>query len=397
MPDAVIVAATRSPIGRAFKGSMTGIRGDDLLVQIVRAALAQIEAFDPHSLDDFIVGCGLPGGEQGFNIGRVVPVLLGLDGVPGVTVSRYCASSLQSTRMAAHAIRAGEANAILSAGVELVSRISSTNPDDAALRNPAFAPGRETALPWVDPRAGGNLPDIHTAMGTTAENVAGLRTVSRLEQDEFAFRSQQLTEQARIEGFWERDITPITLPDGSVLRADESPRPTTTMEGLTNLQPVFREGGTVTAGNSCGLSDGAAALVIMSDSRAAELGLTPLARIVSTAVSALSPEIMGLGPVEASRRALALAGLTTADIDQVEINEAFAAQVIPTYRDLGFDLDRVNVNGGAIAVGHPYGMTGARISTTLIHSLQARDQQFGLETMCVAGGMGMAMVIERLS
>lgn len=376
---------------------MTGIRGDELTVQIVRAAFAQIPGFDPHTLDDFILGCGLPGGEQSFNIGRVVPVLLGLDDVPGVTVNRYCASSLQSTRMAAHAIRAGEANSIVSAGVELVSRTSATNPDDAALRNPRFASGGHATSPWGDPRARGQLPNIHVDMGITAENVAGMRGISRLEQDEFAFRSQQRAEIARLEGFWDRDITPITLPDGSVIRADDSPRPSTTMEGLANLQPVFREDGTVTAGNCCGLNDGAAALVIMSDSRAAELGLTPLARIVSTAASALSPEIMGLGPVEASRRALALAGLTTSDIDQVEINEAFAAQVIPTYQELGFDLDRVNVNGGAIAVGHPYGMSGARITTTLIHSLQSRDQQFGLETMCVAGGMGMAMVIERLS
>ena len=397
MPDAVIVAAARSPIGRAFKGSMTGIRGDELTVQIVRAAFDQIPGFDPHTLDDFIVGCGLPGGEQSFNIGRVVPVLLGLDDVPGVTVSRYCASSLQSTRMAAHAIRAGEANSIVSAGVELVSRTSATNPDDAALRNPRFVTGGQETSPWGDPRSRGQLPNLHVDMGITAENVAGMRGISRLEQDEFAFRSQQRAEIARLEGFWDRDITPITLPDGSVIRADDSPRPSTTMEGLANLQPVFREGGTVTAGNCCGLNDGAAALVIMSDSRAAELGLTPLARIVSTAASALSPEIMGLGPVEASRRALALAGLTTSDIDQVEINEAFAAQVIPTYQELGFDLDRVNVNGGAIAVGHPYGMSGARITTTLIHSLQSRDQQFGLETMCVAVGMGMAMVIERLS
>lgn len=397
MPDAVIVAAARSPIGRAFKGTMTGIRGDELTVQIVRAALAQIPGFDPHTLDDFIVGCGLPGGEQGFNIARVVPVLLGLDDVPGVTVNRYCASSLQSTRMAAHAIRAGEASAIVSAGVEVVSRTSATNPDDVALRNARFVSGEQQTSPWRNPRSSGQLPNLHVDMGVTAENVAGLRGISRLEQDEFAFRSQQRAEIARLEGFWDRDITPITLPDGSVIRADDSPRPSTSMEGLSNLQPVFREGGTVTAGNCCGLNDGAAALVIMSDSRAAELGLTPLARIVSTAASALSPEIMGLGPVDASRRALALAGLTAADIDQVEINEAFAAQVIPTYQELGFDLDRVNVNGGAIAVGHPYGMSGARITTTLIHSLQTRDQQFGLETMCVAGGMGMAMVIERLS
>ena len=397
MPDAVIVAATRSPIGRAFKGSMTGLRGDDLTAQIVRAAFAHIPEFDPHTLDDFIVGCGLPGGEQGFNIGRVVPVLLGLDEVPGVTVSRYCASSLQSTRMAAHAIWAGEAQAIVSAGVELVSRISATNPDDPALRNPTLLSGRKPTEPWSDPRARGLVPDLFTDMGTTAENVASLHGVSRAEQDEFACRSQQLAEQARLNGFWERDITPITLPDGSVLRADECPRPTTTLAGLANLQPVFRENGTVTAGNACGLSDGAAALVIMSAARAAELGLTPLARILSTAASALSPEIMGLGPVEASRRALALAGLSTSDIDQVEINEAFAAQVIPSYLELGFEVDRVNVNGGAIAIGHPYGMSGARITTTLIHSLQARDQQFGLEAMCIAGGMGMAMVIEKLS
>jgi acetyl-CoA C-acetyltransferase len=397
MPEAVIVAAARSPIGRAFKGSMTGIRGDDLTVQIVQAAFEQIPGFDPATLDDFIVGCGLPGGEQGFNIGRVVPVLLGLDGVPGTTVNRYCASSLQSTRMAAHAIRAGEAHAIVSAGVELVSRTSATNPDDAALRNPRFAPTAPATDPWTDPRGRGLLPNIHVDMGITAENVARMRGISRLEQDEFALRSQQLAAKARLDGFWDRDITPITLPDGSVLSADDGPRPSTTLEGLANLQPVFREDGTVTAGNCCGLNDGAAALIVMSDTRARDLGLTPLARIVSTAASGLSPEIMGLGPVEASRRALTLAGLAASDIDQVEINEAFAAQVIPSYRDLGFGLEKVNVNGGAIAVGHPYGMTGARISTTLIHSLQARDQQFGLETMCVAGGMGMAMVLERLS
>lgn len=397
MPEAVIVAAARSPIGRAFKGSMTGIRGDDLTAQIVRSAFAQIPGFDPTTLDDFIIGCGLPGGEQGFNIGRVVPVLLGLDGVPGTTVNRYCASSLQSTRIAAHAIRVGEAHAIVSAGVEIVSRTGPTNPDDPALRNPLFEQSVPATSPWSEPRTRGQLPNIHVDMGITAENVAQMRGISRVEQDEFAFRSQELAAKARLDGFWERDITPITLPDGSILRADEGPRPKTTMEGLANLQPIFREGGTVTAGNCCGLNDGAAALVVMSDTRAAELGLTPLARIVSTAVSGLSPEIMGLGPVEASRKALALAGLTASDIDQVEINEAFAAQVIPSHRDLGFDLEKVNVNGGAIAVGHPYGMTGARISTTLIHSLQARDQQFGLETMCVAGGMGMAMVLERLS
>jgi acetyl-CoA C-acetyltransferase len=397
MPEAVIVATARSPIGRAFKGSLTTIRGDDLSAQIALAALAQIPELDPATVEDFLMGCGLPGGEQGANIGRIVPLLMGFDGMPGTTVNRFCASSLQTTRMALHAIKAGEADVLISAGVEMVSRIRDGNPDDAQYANSAFASGAPQSGTWTDPRLAGRIPNALVDMGTTAENVASIRNVSRLEMDEYAYRSQMLAEKARIDGFWDLDITPITLPDGTIVRHDDGPRPGTTMEKLAELEPVFREGGSVTAGNCCGLNDGAAALVIMSDRRATELNLTPLARIVSTAVSALSPEIMGLGPVDASRRAMALAELTSKDIDLVEINEAFAAQVIPSYRELDFSLDKVNVNGGAIAVGHPYGMTGARITTTLIHSLQWHDKQFGLETMCVAGGQGMAMVIERLS
>ncbi|WP_104132949.1 acetyl-CoA C-acetyltransferase [Cryobacterium sp. M91] len=397
MPEAVIVATARSPIGRAFKGSLTEIRGDDLTAQITIAALAQIPELDPATIEDFLLGCGLPGGEQGANLGRIVPLLMGYDDIPGTTVNRFCASSLQTTRMAMHAIRAGEANVLISAGVEMVSRIRDGNPDDPQYGNSAFTSGTPQPGDWVDPRITGDMPNAFVDMGTTAENIAGIRGVSRREMDEYAFRSQALTEQARLSGFWDLDITPITLPNGTVVSRDDGPRPGTTMEKLAGLEPVFREGGSVTAGNCCGLNDGAAALVIMSAQRAKELNLTPLARIVSTAVSALSPEIMGLGPVEASKKALVLAGLGAQDLDLVEINEAFAAQVVPSYLELGIPLEKVNVNGGAIAIGHPYGMTGARITTTLIHSLQWHDKQFGLETMCVAGGQGMAMVIERLS
>jgi len=292
----------------------------------VAAALAKIPQLDGIPIDDLILGCGLPGGEQGYNMARVVALLLGHDELPGTTVTRYCSSSLQTTRMAMHAIRAGEGDVFISAGVETVS---------------SFGKGTSN-------------------------------------------------------GFWAREITPVTRPDGTVVEVDNSPRAGTTLEGIRNLQPVFRPGGTVTAGNACPLNDGAAAVVIMSDTRAQELGITPLARIVSTGVSALSPEIMGLGPVQASRQALARAGMTIQDIDLVEINEAFAAQVIPSYQELGVDLDRLNVNGGSIAVGHPFGMTGARITTTLLNSLDWHDKTIGLETMCVGGGQGMAMVLERL-
>jgi acetyl-CoA C-acetyltransferase len=405
MPEAVIVATARSPIGRAFKGSLGSIRPDDLLAQMVTAALAKVPQLDAGSVEDLIVGCGLPGGEQGFNIARVTATLLGLDGVPGTTVNRYCSSSLQSTRMAFHAIKAGEGDVFISGGVECVSRFVKGSSDSLPdTKNPAFADAEarttataESETPWHDPRADGQVPDIYIAMGQTAENLASLRGITRTEQDEFGVRSQNLAEKALADGFWQREITPVTLPDGSVVAADDGPRPGTTLEKVASLKPVFREHGTVTAGNCCPLNDGAAAVIVMSDVKAASLGITPLARIVSTGVGALSPEIMGLGPVEASRQALRRAGMAISDIDLVEINEAFAAQVIPSYRDLGIDEARLNVNGGAIAVGHPFGMTGARIATTLLNSLQFHDKTMGLETMCVGGGQGMAMIFERLS
>ena len=406
MPEAVIVATARSPIGRAFKGSMTSIRPDDLTVQMVKAALAKVPQLDPADLDDLMLGCGLPGGEQGYNMARVVAILLGYDNLPGTTITRYCSSSLQTTRMAFHAIKAGEGDAFISAGVECVSRLAAGSSDTwPNTQNPLLAPAAERnaqeaaggAPTWHDPRDDGQLPDVYVAMGQTAENVAQLRNVTRLEQDEFGVRSQNLAEKALADGFWQQDITPVTLPDGSVVAADDGPRAGTTLEKVATLQPVFRPDGTVTAGNCCPLNDGAAAVVVMSDRKAAELGLTPIARIVATGVSALSPEIMGLGPVEASTRALARAGMTIDDIDLVEINEAFAAQVIPSYQELGIDLDKLNVNGGAIAVGHPFGMTGARITSTILNSLRFHDKTFGLETMCVGGGQGMAMIFERLS
>ena len=402
MPEAVIVAAARSPIGRAFKGSLRDVRPDDLAATIIRAALDQVPELDVADIDDLMLGCGLPGGEQGFNMGRVVAVLLGLDHVPGTTITRYCASSLQTSRMALHAIKAGEGDVFISAGVETVSRFakgsSDSHPDT---KNPVFADAQArsaaTAGSWTDPRDDGLLPDVYLAMGQTAENLALVKDISRQEMDEFAVRSQNLAEKAAVDGFWAREITPVTLPDGTVVAADDCPRPGVTMDGVAGLKPVFRPDGRVTAGNACPLNDGAAALVIMSDTKARDLGLTPLARIVATGVTGLSPEIMGYGPVEASRQALARAGMTIADLDLVEINEAFAAQVIPSYRDLGIEIDRLNVHGGAIAVGHPFGMTGARITGTLINGLRSTDGALGLETMCVGGGMGMAMIIERLS
>src|SRR5215472_13996083 len=405
MPEAVIVATARSPIGRAFKGTLTSIRPDDLTVQVVKAALAKVPQLDPADIDDLMLGCGLPGGEQGYNMARVVAVMLGHDKLPGTTITRYCSSSLQSTRMAYHAIKAGEGDAFISAGVECVSRFGKGSSDGAPdTKNPVFADAEARAgemakggFTWNDPREDGKIPDIYIAMGQTAENVAQLRGISREEQDEFGVRSQNLAEKGLADGFWQRDITPITLPDGSVVSADDGPRPGTTLEKVSQLQPVFRPDGTVTAGNCCPLNDGAAAVVVMSDTKAAELGITPLARIVSTGVTAQSPEIMGLGPVGASQQALARAGMTIDDVDLVEINEAFAAQVIPSASDLGIDIDKLNVNGGAIAVGHPFGMTGARITSTLLNSLQFHDKSIGLETMCVGGGQGMAMIFERLS
>jgi len=405
MPEAVIVSTARSPIGRAGKGSLKDMRPDDLAVQMVHAALAKVPALDPRDITDLMLGVGQPAGEAGNNLGRAVSVLAGFDHLPGVTVNRYCSSSLQTTRMAFHAIKAGEGDAFLSVGVETVSRFFNGYADDPAGRNPLLGDavartekrsegGADT---WRDPREDGVLPDLYIAMGQTAENVQQHIGMSRQEQDEFACRSQNLSEQRIADGFWARDITPVTLPDGSQATTDDGPRAGTTLEALSGLKPVFRPDGTVTAGNACPLNDGAAAVVVMSDAKARELGLTPLARIVSTAVTGLSPEIMGLGPVEAIPAALKNAGMGVGDIDLFEINEAFAVQALGSAQALGIPIDKLNVNGGAIAVGHPFGMTGARITSTLINSLQWHDKQFGVESMCVGGGQGMAMVIERLS
>ncbi|WP_179660887.1 acetyl-CoA C-acetyltransferase [Nocardioides panzhihuensis] len=405
MKSPVIVATARSPIGRAGRGSLASMRADDLATQMVAAALAQVPDLDPTTIDDIYVGAWEHTGEQSENIARRVAVQLGLDTVPGTSVNRACASSVQTTRMAANAIMAGDGDVFISGGAESVSRYLPTVMSGADRgANPQFDAAQERTRrnaignqQWTDPRENGALPDFYISMGQTAENVATHRDVSRQEQDEFALRSQQLATSAIARGFFDRDITPVELPDGNVVATDDGPRPSTELSSLAGLGTVFREGGTVTAGNACSLNDGAAALVIMSDRKARELGLTPIARIVATAASGLSPEIMGLGPVEASRRALAKVGLTIKDIDLVEINEAFAAQVIPSYRELRIDIDKLNVNGGGIALGHPFGATGARITTTLLHALQERDQQFGLETMCVGGGQGMAIIFERLS
>ena len=414
MPEAVIVATARSPIGRAVKGSLRELRPDDLAATIIDAALAKVPQLDRTLIEDLYLGCGLPGGEQGFNMARVVATLLGLDGLPGATVTRYCASSLQTTRMAFHAIKAGEGDVFVSAGVETVSRYARGSSDGlpaeaqalvgGGWQNPRFADAMartkaatQGGTTWHDPRADGRLPDIYMAMGQTAENLAQLRGVTRAEMDEFAVRSQILAEKAIADGFWEREITPVTLPDGTVVATDDGPRPGVTLEGVAQLKPVFRPDGRITAGNCCPLNDGAAALVVMSDTKARELAITPLARIISTGVTALSPEIMGLGPVAASKQALRRAGMTIDDVDLVEINEAFAAQVIPSYRDLGIPIEKLNSGGGAIAVGHPFGMTGARITGTLLNSLDWHDKTIGLETMCVGGGQGMAMIVERLS
>jgi acetyl-CoA C-acetyltransferase len=409
MPEAVIVATARSPIGRAVKGSLKDVRPDDLAATIVRTALDQVPQLDRHIVDDVYLGCGLPGGEGGFNMARVVNILNDMDDVPAATITRYCASSVQTTRMAFHAIKAGEGDVFVSAGVETVSRYVNGNSDSwPGTHNPVFAEaesrtaegaqgGPVNGAAWHDPRQDGKVPDIYMAMGQTAENLAQSRGISRQELDEFGVRSQNLAEKAIIDGFWAREITPVTTPDGTVVETDDGPRPGVTYEAVSQLKPVFRPDGLITAGNCCPLNDGAAAVVVMSDTKAAELGVTPLARIVATGVSALSPEIMGLGPVEATRRALAHAGMIVDDIDLVEINEAFAAQVVPSYQDLGIDLDRLNVNGGAIAVGHPFGMTGARLQTTMVNSLDWHDKSTGLVTMCVGGGQGMALILERLS
>ncbi len=400
MPEAVIVATGRTPIGRAMKGSLVSCRPDDLAALAIREVVAKLPQLDPSLIEDVILGCGQPAGEAGYNLGRVAAILAGFD-VPGVTVNRYCSSSLQTIRMAAHAIKAGEGDIFVAAGVETVSRFMH-GASDTGPHNPLFAEGEARTVartpavtdPWT---SGAGLPDVYISMGQTAENVAEYEQVGRQEMDEFAALSQQRAVASQENGFFEREIIPVTLEDGTVVTKDDGPRAGTTVEGLANLKPVFREGGTVTAGNACPLNDGAAAVVVMSETKAAELGITPLARIVASGVSALNPEIMGLGPIGACRQALGRAGLTIDAIDLVEINEAFAAQVIPSAKHLGIDWEKLNVRGGAIALGHPFGMTGARIMTTLINALQTDDKQFGMESMCVGGGQGMAMIIERLS
>jgi acetyl-CoA C-acetyltransferase len=387
MPEPVVVAYGRSPIGRAFKGSLTGWRPDDLAALVVEKVLDRLPALDRDSIDDLICGCGLPGGEQGFNLGRIVSILTRLN-VPGTTVTRYCASSLQSTRMAAHAVRAGEGDVFLSVGVESTTRHLNGTRDLPACRNPRLEPGNPEGY-----------PDIYVQMGDTAEIVAEREQVSREEMDRFGLRSQERAVAAQDSGFFDREIVPVPLQDGRVMTTDDGPRRDTSLEKLAALEPAFRDGGKVTAGNSCPLNDGAAVVVVMSDTRARELGIPPLARIVATGLSALAPERMGLGPIDASRQALARAGMTMGDVDLVEINEAFAAQVIPSARGLGIDPfdDRLNPHGGSIALGHPFGMTGDRILCTLLNGLETGGEQVGLETMCVAGGMGMAMILERLT
>ncbi len=399
MTEAVIVATARTPIGRANKGSLTEWRPDDLSAFIIKALLEKVPDLPTSQVEDVIWGCGQPAGEAGVNVGRVAAILAGLE-APGVTVNRYCSSSLQTIRMAAHAIKAGEGDVFVAGGVETVSRFRFGAADmgpqnplflDATMRTAERANGG--AGTWAP---GSDLADVYIAMGQTAENVVESEGVTREEMDAFGARSQQLAVASQERGFFDREITPVPNADGTTVSKDDGPRAGTTAEKLAELKPVFRPDGSVTAGNACPLNDGAAAVVVMSDTRAAALGITPLARIVSSGVSALNPEIMGLGPIEACRQALGRAGLSIDDIDLVEINEAFAAQVIPSAKHLGISWDKLNVNGGAIALGHPFGMTGARIMGTLINGLQERGGRYGIESMCVGGGQGMAMVIERL-
>ena len=387
MTEAVIVALGRSAIGRARKGSLVDVRPDELAAYVVTKVLEKVPELDHSEIEDLICGCGLPAGEQGHNIGRVVSVLSRID-VPGVTVNRYCSSSLMTTRIAKHAIEAGEGDVFLSVGVECVSRYEHGYADQPDSENPRLLPGNAE-----------EYPDVYIAMGQTAENVARREKISREEQDRFAVKSQNAAVAARDNGFFDREIVPFPLPNGQLFTKDDGPRPGTTMEVLATLKPAFREDGTVTAGNACPLNDGAAAVVVMSDRKAKELGLKPIARIVSTGLSALEPEFMGLGPIDASKQALKRARMTIDDIDIVEINEAFAAQVIPSARGIGVDpfSDKLNPHGGAIALGHPFGMTGARILCTLLNGLREKDKTFGLETMCVGGGQGMAMIVERLN
>jgi acetyl-CoA C-acetyltransferase len=397
--EAVIVSTARTPIGRARKGSLVDMRPDDLAVQAFRGALAKVPQLKLADVEDLYLGCAEPHDEHGQNMARRVAILLGEDGLPGSTVNRFCASSLQAARMAFHAIKAGEGSAYLVGGVECVSRYRDISMSEHPAFTAAAARVKETAESgrhWQDPRLAGEVPHVYLQMGYTAEFVARETGTSRQDQDEYAALSQQRAQDAIATGFFAREMVPVVLPDGTIVDKDDSPRAGTTAEGLFQLKPAFMPDGTVTAGNACPLNDGASAAVLMSAGRARELELDPLARIVSSGVSALSPEIMGLGPVGASEMALQRAGLGIADIDVVELNEAFAAQVVPSARKLGIDFDKLNPHGGAIALGHPFGATGVRMLTTLINGLRNRDGQFGLATLCVGGGQGMAMVIERL-
>ncbi|MDE0580588.1 MAG: acetyl-CoA C-acetyltransferase [bacterium] len=400
MPQAVIVATSRTPIGRAIKGSLVDVRPDDMSAFIIDDVLGKVPQIDGADVEDVMWGCAQPAGEAGYNIARLSGLLAGLD-VPGVTVNRYCSSSLQTIRMAAHAVRAGEGDVFVSGGVECVSRFAS-GASDRGGKNDKFAEAEARSVErsgegtpvWSPPEG---LPDIYIAMGQTAENVAQAWNVSRERQDEFGVMSQNRAEAAQERGFFEREITPYPLADGTLVSKDDGIRAGTVIDKVSQLNPVFRPDGTVTAGNACPLNDGAAAVVVMSDTKAAELGIKPLARIVASGVAAVNPEIMGLGPIPAITQVLDRAGMTIDDVDLVEINEAFAAQVIPSADELGISYDKLNVNGGAIALGHPFGMTGARIMGTLLNGLEDADKTIGVESMCVGGGQGMAMIVERLS
>ncbi len=381
MREAVIVAAARTPIGRAGKGSLVDARPDDLAAFAIRSALDQVPELPPAEIVDVIIGCGFPEAKQGMNLGRRVALLAGLPAsVPGTTVNRFCASSLQTIRMAFHAIRADEGDAFVAGGVESISQVNGYPKSDDELHQALFGDDAPIA-------------NVYIPMGLTAENVAERWDVSRAEMDRFAQRSQERAVAAQDSGFAAREITPY---DG--VAVDDGPRRSSTLEKLESLEPVFKPGGKVTAGNSCPLNDGAAAVVVMSADRAAQLGLKPRARIIASSVSGVEPEIMGVGPIEAVRKVLAAAGMTIDDVDVMELNEAFAAQVIPVCRELGVDPfgEKLNPHGGAIALGHPYGMTGARIMNTLLNDLETLDKTIGLETMCVGGGQGMAMLVERL-
>jgi acetyl-CoA C-acetyltransferase len=387
MPEAVIVSAARTPIGRAKKGTLADVRPDDLMAFAIQAAMEKVPEVDAGEIVDVMIGCGFPEQKQGMNLGRRAALLAGLpEHVPGTTVNRFCASSLQTLRMAFHAIKAGEGDVFLAGGVESISQVDGYPKDMDELHPKLFGDDAEIA-------------NVYIPMGMTAENVAEKYDVSREDMDRFAQQSQERAVAAQQNGFFEREISPYTKADGTTMTADDGPRASSTLEKLQSLQPAFKPDGKVTAGNSCPLNDGAAAIVVMSEERASQLGVTPLARIIASSVSGIAPEIMGVGPIEAVRKVLKQAGMSIDDIDVMELNEAFAAQVIPVCREVGVDpfSDKFNPNGGAIALGHPYGMTGARIMNTLLNDLRTRDQTIGLETMCVGGGQGMAMIIERLN